>query len=520
MYQLKKPKIYRSWTQDALSFVLHIRSASQPEDPWHPLKDPESLSGSSSQAYATTEVLEKHHAQYPGVSKSKVLRKIDIRLVPVLCALYLLAFLDRVNIGNAALFNLRQDLKLGGNEYNTALVIFFVPYVLFEVPSNLLLKRFKPHVWLPACLFMFGLVTVLQGFTQNYSGILVTRFFLGLFESGMLPGCYYLISMWYKRSEAQTRYTFLFSSCSLAGAFGGLLASAIGKMDGIRGYHGWRWVFILEGLLSCVMSISFYFLISDFPEEAKWLTAEEKAFVHARLQEDVGDSGINEKMTAGRIFRALKNYKTVLGGFMYFGFIVPAYSFVYFSPSIIQTLGHSSIRTQLLSVPPYACAFVVGMIVAALSDHYAHRFLFIIFSACVAIAGFAILFVEHHNSNLQYGALFLAATGTYCGMPIILCWFSMNVRGHIHRAVATGWQIGFGNIGGIIASYAFLAKDAPEYRSGYSICISFVCLSALASFLYFIGLTVENRRQVGSKGEEGKVEGGGSEKDDVFVYLR
>lgn len=132
-----------------------------------------------------------------------------------------------------------------GDQYNTALTIFFVPYIVFEIPSNVLLKKLKPHVWLSGCMFLFGLVTLCQGLVQNYSGLLATRFFLGLAETGMFPGSFYLIGMWYKRSEAQKRYSFFFGSTSLAGAFGGLLASAIGKMNGMRGYLGWRWIFIL-----------------------------------------------------------------------------------------------------------------------------------------------------------------------------------------------------------------------------------------------------------------------------------
>ena len=175
-----------------------------------------------------------------------------------------------------------------GDQYNTALTIFFVPYIVFEIPSNILLKRFKPHVWLSGCMFLFGLVTLCQGLVQNYSGLLATRFFLGLAETGMFPGSFYLIGMWYKRSEAQKRYSFFFGSTSLAGAFGGLLASAIGKMNGMRGYLGWRWIFILgkqlptyfvegtrliqapEGVLSCVVSFAFFFLIPNFPEDASW----------------------------------------------------------------------------------------------------------------------------------------------------------------------------------------------------------------------------------------------------------
>jgi MFS family permease len=174
-------------------------------------------------------------------TERKLLMKIDLHVIPYLCVMYLLAFLDRVNIGNANVFGLSKELGIvNGTKYNTALVIFFVPYILFEIPSNIILKKLKPRVWLSICMFGFGLVTMLQGFVHSYSGLLATRFFLGVFESGMFPGSFYLIGMWYRRHEAQKRYSFFFSSTTLAGAFGGLLASAIGKMDGLNGYKGWR----------------------------------------------------------------------------------------------------------------------------------------------------------------------------------------------------------------------------------------------------------------------------------------
>ncbi|OBZ69116.1 hypothetical protein A0H81_10703 [Grifola frondosa] len=405
-------------------------------------------------------------ARYSHIDEAKLVWKIDLRVIPVLCILYLLAFLDRVNISNATLFGLKDDLHLGGDEYNTALVVFFVPYVLFEIPSNAAIKRLRPHLWLSLCMFLFGIITVLQGLTQNFSGIVATRFFLGLVESGVVPACYYLISMWYKRAEAQKRYSLFFSGTSLAGAFGGLLASAIGKMDGMRGYHGWRWIFILEGTLTAVISISLYFAIPDFPEEVKWLTAEEKKFVKARLYEDVGHSMRHDPLTLRSILNVFKDYKIIVGGFMYFGLIVPSYGLSYFIPTIVQNLGHGSIRTQLLTVPIFACAFAFAMVSATASDYFRHRFLFIIFTSAVCLAGFIILLVVHHDTNLQYGALFLAAMGTYSAMPLIICWFTTNLGGHHRRAVGTAWQIGFGNIGGIISAYSFLAKDAPDFIPG------------------------------------------------------
>ena len=133
--------------------------------------------------------------------------------------------------------------------------------------------------------------------------------------------------MWYRRSEAQKRYSFFFSSTTLAGAFGGLLASAIGKMDGMRGYKGWRWIFVLEGTLTCTVSFFFIFLLPNFPENSKWLIQEERDYVQARLRMDQGRSAAERKITARDVVNVFKDVKVFIGGVMYFGLIVPAYGF-------------------------------------------------------------------------------------------------------------------------------------------------------------------------------------------------
>jgi MFS family permease len=204
----------------------------------------------------------------PHTTERKITTKIDMHIIPFVSVLYLMAFLDRVNIANARAFGLEKDLGMTGVEYNTALTIFFIPYILCEIPSNIFLKHFSPRVWLSLCCIGFGAVTVFQGLVQTYGGLLATRFFLGLFECGMFPGCFYLLSTWYRRHEAQKRFSLFFSSTSLAGAFGGLLASAIGKMDYIRGYRGWRWIFLLEGVFTVVLGVFFLFTFPSFPEQA------------------------------------------------------------------------------------------------------------------------------------------------------------------------------------------------------------------------------------------------------------
>ncbi|KAI9739608.1 MAG: hypothetical protein M1834_006326 [Cirrosporium novae-zelandiae] len=431
----------------------------------------------------------------PHTTEKKLMTRVDLRIIPFLSIMYLLAFLDRTNIANAKIYNMVEDLNLNGTKYNTALTIFFIPYILFEIPSNILLKKLRPHIWLSICLFLFGLITVCQGLVQSYSGLLATRFFLGLAETGMFPGCFYLIGMWYKRSEAQRRYSFFFSSTTLAGAFGGLLASAIGEMDGLRGYSGWRWIFILEGTLTCVVGIIFFFLLPDFVEDAKWLSEPERQYIKARLVSEQGKSGVEYHFGVADVLAVFKDPKIIIGGFMYFGLIVPAYGYAYFAPGIIKGYGYSTVSTQLHSVPPWAAAFVFAMVIAYISDKTRHRFAFTILPICVALAGFGILINVHHNTRLEYGALFLATMGCYSAMPVIVCWFNMNLGGHLRRSVGSAWQVSFGNIGGIIATYAFLSKDAPYYRPGYIICISFLCLSVISCVVYLIACLTQNRNR-------------------------
>jgi predicted MFS family arabinose efflux permease len=277
-------------------------------------------------------------------------------------------------------------------------------------------------------------------------------------------------------------------------------------MDGMRGYSGWRWIFILEGVLTIVVSFFFFFLIPSFPEDAKWLTPDEKTYVKARLQVDQGRSAAERKITLRDVGRVFRDVKVVLGGFMYFGMIVPAYGFAFFAPTILSTYKYSPIQTQLHSVPPWACAFAFAMIIASVSDLARHRFLLALFPIAVAITGFGILIAVHDNRGLEYAALFLVAMGAYSAMPVIVCWFNMNLGGHHRRSVGTAWQVGFGNIGGIIATYAFLPGDAPYYRTGYSICLAFLCLSLASCCVYAFAVVYQNRKRDRSPTDVGLTE--------------
>lgn len=161
---------------------------------------------------------------------------------------------------------------------------------------------------------------------------------------------------------------------------------------------------------------------------------------------------------------------------------------------IIQGFGYSAIQTQFHSVAPWAAAFAWSLFIAFISDKTKHRYAYTVLCSCISIAGFAIL-LTNANYAVKYGALFLITSGTYSAMPIIVCWFNMNLGGHHRRAVGSAWQVGFGNIGGIIATYSFIAKDSPKYIPGYSICIAFVVLSMLSCAVYFVGCLTANRNR-------------------------
>lgn len=429
---------------------------------------------------------------YSQVNDAKLLRKIDWHVLPYTAMIIFLSFLDRVSISNAVLYGLPQDLKLVGNQYNTILVIFFVPYIAFEIPSNYFLKKFSPHVWLSACMFGFGLFTIIQAFTHNFGGMIAARFFVGFFEAGMFPGCYYIIAMWYRRVESQKRFAYAFSAASLAAAFGGLLATAIGKMDGIRGYRGWRWIFILEGLATCLIAIAWFFLLPDFPEQSRRFSPDEVNAIKLRLASDVGASGHHVKYTAKDYLAVFKDYKIFLSAIMYFGIVGTIYCYALFAPTIIKSFGYNVVQSQLRSVPPAIVGFFLTILVSYVSDKVKHRMAFVLLPAVISIAGFGILLANPASTNTKYGALFLAGVAP-AGLAIVVGWCNMNLAGHLRRQTGSAFQVMIGNFGGIIGSYAFPAKDAPHFSMGYWICVGLTLLSIATAIAYAIGITIENR---------------------------
>ncbi|KAM5540381.1 hypothetical protein V8D89_005839 [Ganoderma adspersum] len=472
---------------------------------------------------STPEELRQHEKKLT----RRVLWKLDIHVLPPLAFLWLANFIDRTNIGNARIAGLERDTHLKGKEFNTALAIFYVSYILVELPSNWVLKQFKPSRWLPFLVTLWGTVTTLSGLVQSYGGLLAIRFFLGLCEGGLLPGIMLYLSTLYKPHELQQRVGIFYASASLSGAFGGLLATAIIKMDGISGQSGWRWIFILEGIATVIVALSSMLILPADIQSAKFFTDEEREFALKRLRTSFGVTASgphsrssqhamservdpekpcetklevhmpetvveDERFEWGEVLRGVKDPQVWMTAVAYMGIIVSLYSFSLFLPTIVSGLGYAGGQAQLHTVPPYVPAVVFTVIVAIASDKLRWRGPFILIFLPITIVGY-ILAIAAKNNIQRYVAVFLMATGIYpCG-PCILSILPNNSAGHYKKATTVALQLAVANCGGFVATFIYDSSQAPTYIRGHSITLGFVCLAWLAMFCNMMYCVWENK---------------------------
>lgn len=444
------------------------------------------------------------HVPFTAAEDKKLIRKIDLRTIPWLSFLYLLAFLDRANVGNAKLEGLvlpqaQKGLGITDQQYLWGLTIFFISYAFFEVPSNILLKRLKPHIWFPIIISLWGLTMTLMGVMKNYNDYLTARWFLGVFEAGLFPGVNYYLSSWYKRSEFGIRAAVFFSAATVAGAFGGLLAAGIAQMSGTAGLLGWSWIFILEGIVTVVAGAASFWIIVDFPDTATFLTDRERAQVVWRLQQDQQKSAGGEGFKWKRLYQAFLDIKVWLAMIVYMGCDGALYAFSLFVPSIIKELGYANTRAQLYTVPPYVCAAFTTVMVGYLADRYGRRGMWNMICAVVAITGYAMLRATG-NPNISYGGVFLAAMGVYPQIPNTVAWFSNNFEGAYKRGIAMAIFISWGNLNGAVSSNIYRAVDKPRYKLGHDIVLLYLCLAFFGSLATLLYLRFENnKRQSGAR---------------------
>jgi len=436
----------------------------------------------------------------------KLLRKLDFKLIPWLSFLYLISFLDRTNIGNAKVDGLVKDLKMTNDQYNICLTVFFISYALFEPLTNIMLKKLRPSIFLPAIMIAWGICMVGMGLCHNFGGMVTARFFLGLAEAGLFPGVNYYLSCWYKRSEFGIRAAIFFSAAAFAGSFGGLLAAAIAKMKGVGGKPGWAWIFILEGLATVIVGIVSYWMVHDFPDEAKFLNPQDRARVLKRLRDDGQASANHEEFKMEFLWASLKDWKTYLFAIIYMGADGALYAFSLFIPSIIAQLGYTSTKANLLSVPPYAAAAIVTILAGWYADRTKQRGLTNIVVSLSGIVGFSML-IGSNKAGVKYAGTFLGAMGIYPCIANTISWCSNNVEGVYKRGVTLGIVIGWGNLNGVVSSNIYRQKDAPGYKPGHGTVLGYLLVFLFStSIITTLALRAENKKRLSGQ-RNGWIEG-------------
>ncbi|KAI1783045.1 MFS general substrate transporter [Ganoderma leucocontextum] len=438
--------------------------------------------------------------------EARLWRKIDWRIMPILTLMYLFSFVDRGNIGNAKLQGLVTELDLIGNRYNAALSFFFLTYNLGSIPANLVLKQFRPSRVLPGITVLWGIVMCLMGLVKNYPQLVAARVCLGAAETGLASGAFYYLSMWYPRHMIQTRIGIFWGGATLAGAFTGLVAFGISFMSGTAGLLGWSWIFIIEGMATVVVGVVACFVFVDFPRTARFLTAEERAYVIHQMKFDNSTVGEDEQFALRHIWEALIDWQVWLLGLLNMAVIMPVDGISYFLPSIINGFGFNTAISQLLTVPPYIVAIVVVMVWAIWSDRIQRRAPFLFCGLLLCLVGFAIN-ISNASIGVRYFGTFLIVTGGYAAHPAVIAWLTNNLAGQYKRAVGIAFQGIFGNCGGLIASNIFHSQDAPRYIPGHGAEMGFIGMGLVLVPIVLYAYTRANaRKDVKLRGVEEKGE--------------
>ncbi|KAG9771831.1 MFS general substrate transporter, partial [Aureobasidium melanogenum] len=434
--------------------------------------------------------------------EARLRRKLDLYIAPVMMLLMLISYLDRGNIGFAATQGMSDDIGLTGNQLNTAVSIFYIFYVLAEFPTSIYVKRLQFNRVIPAITFCWGLVCLCSGFVRNFAGLCVCRLLLGFFEGCLFPSMTLFLANWYRREELAQRISYLFIASALSGAFGGLIAFGILYMDGVADYPGWRWLYILEGLITLVWAGMCIYLVPKDYHTAYFLNEEDKKVmaVRAELSESYSGGDGHYKMKDVRL--AYKDVKTWLHGVSQIAVVTILYGFGTFLPIILKNGFHYTTKqAQYLVIPVNLWGAIVYAVGAVISDRYHKRFLVLVVCAPIGIAGYAILLTDV-PVGVQYFATYLIATACFLCTGGNIAWLSGNVAPDGKRAASLGIQLTLTNLGGIISGQIYASKSAPKFTLGHS-----WSLGSLAfAFIIFIIVRILYARREAAK-EKARAEG-------------
>ncbi|KAM0334509.1 hypothetical protein ACHAQA_001538 [Verticillium albo-atrum] len=425
----------------------------------------------------------------------KLVKKLDRWIMPTLWIMYWLNYLDRNAIAVARLNDFEEDLNLTGTQYSTAVSILFVGYILGQIPSNMILTRVRPSWYMGGFMMAWAVVSCLTALVKDYTGLILTRFFLGVVEAPYYPGALYMLSIFYTRKELATRISILYSGNILATAFAGLIAAGVFEgLDDVAGLAGWRWLFILQGGVTLIVAFVACFTLPDEPLNTRWLTPEERQLAHDRIARDTVDqklqsnpwSGLKEAIVDPRVwvFIYMQHMHLATNGFKNF------------FPTIVDTLGFDRTITLVLTCPPYLIAGIISIAWAWSSGRHNERTWHITISKAVAFFGF-VLACATMNTGARYFAMCIFTAGTYGVNSILLGWVGSTCGQTKEKKAAA---LAVVNTSASISfiwtpdQYLWPKHDAPRYVIPMASSAAFCVACAVGAWLMRWMLIKENKK--------------------------
>lgn len=450
-----------------------------------------------------------YECEFTPAEQKKIIHRIDRRLVVTVGVLYCVSLMDRTNLSAAAIAGMTKELKLNilqgtVSRYSIVTLVFFTTYIVFQPPATVIVRYLGPRNFLSFIVVAWGAVMIGMGFVKDYESLAALRIVLGILEAGFFPSCVYLLSTWYTRFDVGKRYSCFYILGSLASACAGILAYGLMQLNGREGLTGWRWIFIIEGALTCFLGVLGYWALVDFPDKAhkswKFLNEREAKFIIDRVNKDRGDAK-PEPWSTAKFFRGGADIKIWGFAMIFFNTTTVTYALAYFLPIILtQNLGFSVAASQCLVAPPYAFAAIVMYTTGYLGDKYHLRGPVIVFNMILCIVGTAIMGF-HKNANVRYFGVFLTTAGANSNVPATMAYQANNIRGQWKRAFCSATLVGMGGVGGIAGGLVFRAQDAPNYRPGL-----WACLACCLLTLVIVGLITLSSWKQNKKADRGEVE--------------
>ncbi|KAJ8495193.1 hypothetical protein ONZ45_g12963 [Pleurotus djamor] len=413
-------------------------------------------------------VVETKKVEQPSETSSlkekALVRKLDRRILPLACLLYLFAYLDRSNLGNARLQGLPEDV-LGGDP--SGVLFDWILWLQAKDTLDPLPNTRDHHLKAVLSTSLDGICCNRLGSTgYNFGGLVVARLFLGIFEAGFGPGIPLYFSFFYTKSEMGVRMAYWFGFAAVAGAFGGLIA--FGIQHAHTTIENWRLLFIVEGVPAMLLGVLTMFILPDRPESTSFFNEEERRIAIDRMNRSTsGDVGAT--VNKAHVGAAFRDWRVYVAGVIYFGLNCALASISAFLPTIIQTFGNSAAISQLLTVPPYAVAAVVLVGFSYASDKLQTRGIFMAIASCIGGIGYLLLLTVRSNQRVRYFATFCITSGTYTTIGIIIAWFAHNLGSETKRATGIPIFMAIGQCGSILGSHIFPRSEGPHYTTLYNL---------------------------------------------------